>query len=818
MMNLAEYRRKSALLSDLLPWAALIGPGLVLAKDGTFLRVIKFRGPDLASSTKPQLVAARARLNNAIRRLGSGWALWIEARRQPTFDYPASSFPDPITRLIDAERRAMFQAETADRYESEYFLTLAYQPPEERISKAEALVIENAQAGDRDAFYVNEKVRFENTVNAIADILAGFMPHSEILGDTAVLSYLYACATGRLQPFAAPDVPMYLDAMLGAATLVGGLEPRLDGLHMRTIGITNYPSQTVPGLLDALNEMPIAYRWVTRYIPLDKVDAEKAVTTIRKNWFAKRKGIMTMLREALTKSESALENSDAINKAADADAALQVIGADLSSFGYITPTITIMDTDVVRLNGKLRAITSLLAAQGFTARVEDMNAVEAWLSSLPGHGYANCRKPPMSSLNLADLMPLSSIWAGPERNTHLDGPALMLTRTTGSTPFRFDLHQGDVGHSIIIGPTGAGKSVLLNFIATQFRRYPGAQVFMLDNGRSSAITTALVGGQFYALGTTGPQAIGFQPLARIHEDGERTWALEWLVAVVTAQGVPVTPDIKAEIWAALNVVAARPVDQRTLTFLRTAVQSEPVKAALHPFTLEGPHGDLLDADTEATGTASWQAFDMQALYERGEKATGAVLAYLFHHIARHFDGSPTVVIVDEGWSALDNPIFERFLAEYLRTARRQNVAVVFATQALEDVATAKISHVLTQQCPTRIFLPNDNAQNPTTRPIYEAFGLNDRQIQILAQAIPKRQYYYQSSAGNRLFELALSRFAVTVCGSSSKADLAVFDQLVAEHGPQTGALAFLSAKGFTGADIAQMFDAYTHDFTSKAAE
>lgn len=817
MMNLSEYRKKSAALADLLPWACLIGPGLVLNKDGAFMKAVAFRGPDLASSTNAQLVATRARLNNALRRLGSGWAFWIEARRRPTTDYPVSTFPDPITGMIDAERREAFRGLSQEAYESEYFITFSYLPPEESISRAESLVIENAAGKDKVAAYLAEKVRFENTVNAVIDILGGFMPFVRPLDDAETLAYLHACATNRIHPVAVPEVPMYLDAVLGAASLVGGLQPRLDGAHMRTIAVTNYPPHTVPGLLDALNELPIAYRWVTRFIPMDKQDAVNAITEIRKKWFSKRKGIGALIREALTKSESVLEDSDAVNKTANADAALQVVGDDITSFGYITPTITVIDDNPERLDGKIRAIMAVLDSQGLVSRVEDTNAVEAWLSSLPGHGYANCRKPPMATMNLCDLMPLSAIWAGPVRNEHLGGPALMLTRTTGSTPFRLDLHQGDVGHTAIVGPTGAGKSVLLNFIAMQFRRYAGAQVFIFDSGQSARITTALVGGQFYPLGATGKDAIGFQPLAEIDAEAERTWALEWLVKIITAQGVPVTPEIKAELWAALNITAARPARHRTLTFLRSAVQNTAVKAALHPFTLEGPHGDLLDADGETIGAASWQDFEMLALYERGQSAIGATLDYLFHRLSRRFDGRPTLIIIDEAWQALDNPIFAEGLADWLRTLRRSNVAVIFATQALNDIAKSAISHVLIEQCPTRIFLPNDRAAEATTKPVYEAFGLNERQVAIISTAIPKRQYYYQSRGGNRLCELALTRFAVTACGSSAKADLAAFAQLEADHGTRAAAVAFLETKGITEGDLADLSELLTDGAAFAAA-
>ena len=131
MMNLAEYRRRSRCLADFLPWAVLVDQGVILNKDGSFQRTARFRGPDLDSATPAELVATTARLNNALRRLGSGWAIFVEAQREPANSYPESVFPDAASRLVDAERRAQFEEEGA-HFESAYYLTFVFLPPPRR--------------------------------------------------------------------------------------------------------------------------------------------------------------------------------------------------------------------------------------------------------------------------------------------------------------------------------------------------------------------------------------------------------------------------------------------------------------------------------------------------------------------------------------------------------------------------------------------------------------------------------------------------------------------------------------------------------------
>jgi type IV secretion/conjugal transfer VirB4 family ATPase len=787
-----EFQAKPAVIADLLPWAFLLEPGLVLNKDGAFQKTIAFRGPDLASSSPQQLVSARARVNNALRRLGSSWCLHIEARRREAPDYPAGTFPDLYTALVDEERRRAFEERTIPAFETDYFMTFTFLPPEERIGRAEAAIVENAQETAKDGAYHGEKVRFLDTVNNIASMLEGVMPLVRPLNDAETLTYLHDCVSDRHFPVAVPEIPFGLDAILGDAHLVGGLQPRLGAHHLRVIGVNAFVGQTIPGLLDALNTLPFGYRWVSRFLPLDKQDANKIMTRMRQQWFSKRKGVISLIKEAITNQESRLEDSDAVNKAADVNAALQVLGDDLAAFGYFTPTIVISDTDAVRVEAKRRAVQQILDQQGLVSKSEDTNAVEAWLSSLPGQAYANCRRPIVSSANLIDLMPFSAVWAGPDWNDHLNGPPLMVTHTAGSTPFRLSLHQGDVGHAMIVGPTGAGKSVLLNFIAMQFRRYPDAQVFFFDKGSSARASTLFVGGDFYSLGS-GEGGATFQPLAGIDAEPTRVWASEWVIGLVARQGISIVPELKSEIWDTLTSLATRPLAQRTITLFRAMVQNADVKAALQPFSSEGPYGDILDANATTLGDNDWQTFEMEALYNR-PPAVAPTLDYLFHRLEKRFTGRPTLLILDEAWLFLDDPMFAHKVREWLKTLRRRNVSVIFASQSLDDVANSKIASALIENCPTRIFLPNDRAEEPKTKALYESFGLSDRQIEIIARAIPKSQYYYQSRSGNRLFELGLSRLALAMAGSSSRADLSTIDRILSESGASAFAEKFLQTK------------------------
>jgi len=257
-----------------------------------------------------------------------------------------------------------------------------------------------------------------------------------------------------------------------------------------------FPGTSTPGILNILNELEIEYRWVTRFLALDKVDAENELKAYRRKWFAKRKGIATLIKEMLSKTESPLVDSDAENKAYDADEALQELADDVVAYGYFTATVIVWDGDVRELDKKTRAVEKAVNALGFTTITESLNAVDAWLGTVPGHCRANVRRPLLSTLNLAHILPISAVWAGPLQNDHLKAPAMFHAVTNGSTPFRVSFHVGDVGHTMIVGPTGSGKSVLLTLAEAQFRRYENAQVYIFDKGGSAMAMTAGVGGEF----------------------------------------------------------------------------------------------------------------------------------------------------------------------------------------------------------------------------------------------------------------------------------------------------------------------------------
>lgn len=790
MVTLADYRDPTPRLAELLPWAALIAKGVVLNKDGSFQRTIRYRGPDLESATQEQLVATMARVNNALKRLSENWVLYVEARRQPADTYLSPSrFPDPASWLVDAERRSHFETD-GQKFESFYFLSLQYMPAQENASQLNRLFIQrpdNVQNYEKDLdFFITSSQRF-------FDILRDTTYEAAFLDDAETLSYLHSCVSDHSQKINVPEVPMYLDALLADRPLLGGIAPQLGEMHLRTLSIMGFPGNSMPALLDQLNQLPLSYRWVTRYIPLDKLAAEKELKRYRQRWFAKRKGMFNILQEIFTKNESQLVDTAAVEKSRDADMALLELAEDFVSYGYYSATITVMHTHLAQVEAMRQQVERVINGLGFSTIPESFNAVEAWLSSLPGHAYANVRRPLLHSLNLAHLLPFSAIWPGPATVAHLnDAPPLMMVDTVGRTPFRLSPYLGDVGHQMIIGPTGAGKSVLLNLMALQFCRYKKAQVFIFDKGGSFMASSHAVGGSYFELGLQ--EGLSFQPLAHIQHEQERIWAAEWLHDLLASEQLIITPEIKTALWQALNSLALIPQEQRTLTGLRALVQHDGIRQALTPYTLAGPFGFLLDGEHETLSDRHWQCFEMEALMNMSH-VIAPMLSYLFHRLEAKFSGAPTLLILDEAWLFLDHPQFASQIRTWLKTLRKFNVAVIFATQSAEDALNTSIAPALLESCPSRILLPNDRIMESRIYTAYQKLGLNDRQCHILAQALPKRQYYFQSSLGNRLFDIECGPITLALCAAASPDSKRLIRALLQQHGPIDFLRHYLTAVG-----------------------
>ena len=269
------------------------------------------------------------------------------------------------------------------------------------------------------------------------------------------------------------------------------------------------------------------------------------------------------------------------------------------------------------------------------------------------------------------------------------------------------------------------------------------------------------------------------PLENVQTPKERAWAGEWIEQLLLLQGAPIGAEERRALLEALETFGHSSRGGALSDFV-TTLQDANMRTALSYYTGSGPGGAILDGTRTRLPDSPFAVFEIEDLMNMGPKIVNATLLYLFHYVETKLDGRPTLLLVDEAWLALSNPLFSDKLREWLKVLRKNNCAVVMATQSLSDVVNSPIRDAVFESCPTRLLLPNPEAQSAMMKKLYQEYlRLDDAQIALIASAEKKRHYYYASPTGTRLFELNLGPASLSFLGASSKPELAAVRRLVA---------------------------------------
>lgn len=791
-----EHRVEPAGLADELNWGFLVDEGTVLLKDGALLAAFRYRGPDLGSATQAELAALGTQLNDALLPYGDGWMFHVDAIRTPAPPYPESQFSSAVAAWIDAERRAAFQS-SRPQFVSDYVLSVTYLPPKELYSRVARLFIQGAP----------ERVSWHTILSGFTDATAlleqrlASRLQIERLNSGEIVTHLHRCLTGQPHAVAAPHHGAYLNTVLASLELTGGFTPCVGDLHLGLVSIIAYPSEAAVGSLDILNAFPFRCRWSSRFIPVGQQAADRLIKRAQRQWFMGRKGMTSFLREVAAKDQRPSEwrereeaalfhDADATDMAHDAAHALAESRSGAVRYGFATQVIVVLEEKAEALSAHVRVVQTALEDRGFSARIESVNAVDAFFGTLPGHGYPNLRRPLLHTANIAALWPVTSVWSGSSENPSQYFPAgtppLIHVATDGSTPFRLNLHVGDVGHTLVVGATGGGKSTFVGLAIAQWQRYDRAQTFVFDVGYSHWLLAKAAEAQHYDIGAGRLDAIAFQPLADIDDDGERAWAASWLEILLDLHGVTMTPGRRARLNHALLLVAGEPRPYRTLTELTVQLQDADLAAALRPYTVGGTYGRLLDAEADAVGNGCYQVFELRHLMDMDDKVLVPVLLYLFRRVERQLNGRPALIVIEELWAPLMRTAFANRIKQWLLTLRKQNAAVMLVAHSLAQFDAVPAKQVLIESCPTKVLLPNAEAGSSANLHLYRDLGLNDREIELVARAVPKRDYYVTSPLGSRMVTLDLGAVARAFLGTPEGVTIEAMRTMVEELAARKG--------------------------------
>lgn len=758
MVNLKEYNDTSDSLSDLLPYIFAVDDGILILKNGSLMISYEYSGDDPETLSNADKNSIIGNINRSLLRLGTGYAMFQDTMRYNVSEYfDDQIFPCDVAKYIDDKRKNFFLKE--NHFASKYFINFIYTIPEDNQDKIKKLLIDDEQIMQSFDKHLAE---FKKNIESVVDLLSSKLKIKK-LSTPEQLSYIHYCITGSYNKSRNFHEFCYLDSVLASEDFVGGFRPKIGKYYLRMLSITGFPDYVYPDDMNFINKLPVSFRWSNRFIFLDEQDAVSEINKIRGAWFYKKETVFSFLVNALKRGKNETvshKNQDAILHIEDSEKATLEANLGAVKYGFFTSTIILYDENKEKIEKNAQLLVKIFNNNGYYVKIEELNAVDAFLGSLPGGLMYNLRKPMIHTVNLACILPLLSFYTGSKVNPcnlyPENSPSLMVVNSEATTPFYFNLHVNDVGHAVIFGPTGAGKSTLLDLLAVQFLRYPDCQVYYFDKGYSSYIMTRAIGGTHIdILGQS--QNITLTPLQYISESkSELTWAAEYISQLVKIQGTPVNAEKENKIYDALDAYSKKGVIA-TLSDIANHIQDLDIRNALKYYTISGTCGNLLDSTEENLSGSFFTVYEMGNVMNMSEKVLNPVLLYLFHRVEHSLKGKPTLIILDEAWAMLRNDMFKEKIREWLKVTRKLNTAVVFATQSITDVMNSSISDVIMENCPTKILLPNIEAKTENIMPLYLKMGLTEGHVEIISDLIPKKHYFYLSPNGKRIMDLGLDK-------------------------------------------------------------
>ena len=764
MLNLSRwvrnYRAGSRGFAELVPWMLLVADDVVMCKDGSLLAMFQFSGVHLEACAPGEDERIVASLEHALRAFDERCALWwiVDRRRAPAT--VAGGFPDPVSSRI--EQLWCAELERQAPHVNRHFLAIAMAPAAAaaawvdgfvqsvRRTPAEAV----RRAFDRRHAFAIEAARIDRDHARLSGAIEAFAETVPLLGlrrlsGSALLSALHdrASPASEGQAVEMPSPPCYLDAWLPDNQLDVGRDSlcfsHLDAepVRMAALAIKGWPGATWPGMLDELLSVPGEITAVSALRLEHPQRAARRIRDAERHQRNLRKGAMAYLREAITREESAQVDAGRVRLAEEAAEALATLTAEGATFGHACLTVLVRATDADTLAQTLRECGTRLRRRGFLLLRERANLLGAFSVSLPGQWALTPRWHLVSGANACDLAPLRSEAAGPAGNAHLSrqlgSPQPVLTHLPAAdgTRIAFDLHVEDVGHALLLGPSGSGKSVLLNFLLAQARRYPGVRVCLFDRDYAARVPTLLQGGSHVDFGREAGSP-RLNPLARLDDARERAWVAQWVAMLLGDEAR--SPLALRALTASIDLLAAQPRELWRLRAL-AALLPPTLGAALSPWVGEGGFARYFDHPEDTLDFGALACIELGALF-REPIVAAAVLEYAFHRLDRSLDGSPAFVCVDEAWSVLGDSRFAARLGDWLRTLRKRNASVILATQSLAEIDGSPVLPVILDNVPTRIHLANPHVH--AQRRLYvERLGLTEAQLARIRDLRPCGEAY-----------------------------------------------------------------------------
>ncbi|HZK99722.1 MAG TPA: VirB4 family type IV secretion/conjugal transfer ATPase [Caulobacteraceae bacterium] len=706
-----------------LPYARHIDDATIETRDGRLLQVLHLAGYPFETADTLELNYRKSVRETMLRGIAnSRFALYHHVVRREVSPELTAEFDDGFSRSLDAAWRARLSARKL--YVNDLFLTLVRRPLQGRVG-----LLQSAMAVLRDAGQRQESAaalaRDLGAINNARDgLLAALAPYGARLLSvydgpqdlcSEPLEFLSLLFNGEMRPVRLPsaDLGLYLPyrrVSFGADTLELAAAGRLARSFGAMLSAKDYPSQTTPGMLDDLLRLPF----------------EMVLT--ESFGFVDRQATLDRMNLALRRMRAA--DDEALSLQRDLHAAKDDVAAGRSAFGEHHLTVMVKAGSAVLLNEAAADVQSAFTELGLIAVREDVNLEPAFWAQFPGNFKDIGRRALISSGNYASLASYHNFPVGEPEGNHW-GPAITVLETTAAGPYYFNFHRGDLGNFTVIGPSGSGKTVVLGFLLAQARKLSPRTIYF-DKDRGAEIFLRAIGGRYDVLRPGTPTALN--PLLLADEPGNRRFLADWAAKLITSGGAALDVEDMGAIAEAVDANFAQPARYRRLRHFAELFRggrrpsSTDLAARLAPWHGSGDYAwlfdnedDGLDLDERTIGFDLTQILDDPA-------ARAPAMMYLFHRVEQRLDGTPSIIVVDEGWKALDDEVFVQRIKDWEKTIRKRNGIVGFCTQSAQDALASRISSAIIEQAATQIFMINPKAQEAD---YCGGFGLTSHEFELV---------------------------------------------------------------------------------------
>ena len=717
-----DERREQAAGSRL-PYARHVDDATIETRDGRLMQVMHIAGYPFETADTTELNYRKSVRETMLRGVAnSRFALYHHVVRREVTPDMTGTFDDDFSRSLDAAWRARLGARRL--YVNELFLTLVRRPLQGRVGLLQG-VLDGVRAGQRQEAAAAFARDLSALSNARDGLLAALSPYGARLLSvydgpqdlcSEPLEFLSLLYNGEMRPVRLPraDLGLYLPyrrVSFGGDMLELGAAGRQEPTFAAMLSAKDYPSQTTPGMLDDLLRLPF-----------EMVLSESF-------GFVDRQATLDRMNLALRRMRAA--DDEAVSLQRDLHAAKDEVAAGRAAFGEHHLTVMVKAASATLLNEAAADVQSAFTELGVIAVREDVNMEPAFWAQFPGNFKDIGRRALISSGNFASLASYHNFPVGKPGGNHW-GPAITVLETTSAGPYYFNFHRGDLGNFTVIGPSGSGKTVVLGFLLAQAQKLAPRTVYF-DKDRGAEIFLRAIGGRYDVLRPGTPT--GLNPLLLADQPANRRFLADWIGKLITAGGsAPLDIEDLAAITEAVDASFAQPPRYRRLRHLAELFRgsrrpsSTDLAARLAPWHGAGDYAwlfdnedDGLDLDVRTIG------FDLTQILDDPAARTPAMM-YLFHRVEQRLDGTPSIIVIDEGWKALDDDIFVQRIKDWEKTIRKRNGIVGFCTQSAQDALTSRISSAIIEQAATQIFMINPQAREAD---YCGGFGLTSHEFDLV---------------------------------------------------------------------------------------